>query len=108
MPETAIAAAGARLGAACGKAGGIRGGERILHVAAEIAAVIDEPERGRVRDRGGPEEIAPAQFIGLVAQPARRDINQPIQRIGRFRPSGAARGMDGYGIDKYALRDDMY
>ena len=103
VAEPAVTAAGARLGAPRGKPGYVGGGERVLHVAGEIAAVIDEPERRRVRHRGGLDEIAPAQFVGHDAEPARRVIDQPLQRIGRLRPPGAAIGVDRHGVRKDAL-----
>ncbi len=73
VAEPAVTPARPRRRAPRRKPGGVGGGERVIQVAGEIAAVIGEAERGRVRHRRGPDEVAPAQFLG--ATPSRRAAN---------------------------------
>ena len=107
VTEPAVAAARRASARRRGKAGGIGGGERVLHVAGEIAAVVDETERRRIRHRRRRDEIAPAQFGGRDTEAARGEIDQPLERIGRLRPAGAAIGVDRHGVGEDALDRDM-
>ena len=107
VPEPAIAAAAPRLFAPRGEAGGIGGGQRVVEVAGEIAAVIVQAERRRVRHRVGPDEIAPAQFVGVDPEAPGGVVDQPLDRIGRLGPAGAAIGIDRHRVRVDALDRDM-
>ncbi len=82
----------ARLGvrASCREVVEFRQRRRGLHVAFELAAIVGEGQRGLVRHRFGRDQVAPAQLVRLDAQLARRDVDQPLDRIGCLRPPGAA------------------
>ena len=60
-----------------------------------------------IRHRLGPDEIAPAQFLRRDPEPARGVVDQPLDRIGRLRPPGAAIGVDRHGVGEHALDPDM-
>ena len=78
VAEPAIPAARPRRGAPRREAGEIGGGERLVHVAGKLAAVVVEAERGLIRHRLGLDEIAPAQLLRRHAEPPRGVVDQPL------------------------------
>ena len=99
VPDAAITAASGGLGAPRRKTVEIGSGERIVHVAREIAAVIDEAQRGRIGHRLGSDEIAPAQFLRRDTEPAGGEIDRVarshrpppgVRRRDRRRPARCA------------------
>ena len=62
--------------------------------ACEIARIVDLPGRRLVRQRFRLDEILAAYRIGRDVEIVRRRIDNTLDQIGRFRPSGAAIGVD--------------
>ena len=81
--------------------------QRLLERGVIVAGVIGHDHRRLVRERL--DEIALAQFGGLDAHLPRRHLDQPLDHEGRFRPSGAAIGIDrrGVGVDRVHLAIDL-
>ena len=67
---------------------------RARHMRGELAGVVDLLGRRRVGHLLRLDEVLLAQRVGTDAEFARRDIDQPLDQIGRLRPAGAAIGID--------------
>ncbi len=107
VADAAVAAAGPRRCAPARETRHVRGSERVIEIAGEIAAVIDEPERRRIGHRLRPDEVAAAQFVWRDAELARGVIDQALDCVGGLRPAGAAIGINRNGIGIDALDRDM-
>ncbi len=90
-----------RLVAALGEAGPIGQLQHLLLVRWKVAAVVVQAKGILVRDLRRRDQVGAAQFDRVMAQFARRVVDQPLDDIGRLRPSGAAirRGAVGVGHD---------
>ena len=88
--------------AAPGEAVPVRERQRRVHDRLELARIVFEAERRAVRHRGRRDEVPPPQFDRVDPGPARRDLDQPFEQIGRLGPSRAAigRGPGGVGIGR--------
>ena len=80
--------------------------QRFAKRARIIAGVIVQDHRRLVREAA--DEILPPQLDRIERQFARADLNQPLDHEGRFRPAGAAIGIDrhGVGVDRIDLAID--
>ena len=67
---------------------------RARHVRGEFAGVVDLLRRRRVGHLLRLDEILLAQRVGTDAEFARRDVDQPLDHVGRLRPARAAIGID--------------
>ena len=96
MSEAAVKPRRLRSRTARRKARNIGGSDSIVLFAGKVAAVVDEAEQRRVRQRLGPDEIAPALPQRRADQRAR---NRSAARARtRGRQPGAAIGIDRHGM----------
>src|SRR5205823_13347022 len=86
----ADAAGATRLALALGEAGIVGDLERALHVAWEIARFEDEAHRRAVRQVGLSHQVASPDLGPIHPQLARREVQQPLDDVMRFGPTGAA------------------
>src|SRR5215218_8567175 len=77
--------------------------QRLLEDRRKIARVVSRADRRLERDRLAWDEIAPAQPDRIDAGDARGFIHQPLERIVRLRPSGAAIRAGRYRVAEHAL-----
>ena len=62
----------------------------LLHALDEIAAIVGEDERRLVGHRLGRNQVALAQLERIDVHLLRGDVDQPLDRVGRIGPAGAA------------------
>ena len=72
----------------------VRDVEGLVHVLAELAAVVGDAEGGLVRHGGGVDQILPAQLHAVHSELAGGVVDQPLDHEGRL---GAARASIGGG-----------
>ncbi len=78
------------IGTASGKAGPVRDIDRCRERAGEIAAVIVIADRGAIRHRLRPDQIAAAKRDRVDFELARRRVDEPLHHVVGLRPPGAA------------------
>ena len=106
-PAPAQLAALLRSGGALGKARPVRELEALVHHMREVAAVVGGVGAGLVRHLRRTDEIAPPDLDRIDVDHRRGAIEQPLDQVGRFRPSGAAVGMHRAGVGEHALPHRM-
>ncbi len=85
----------------------IRGVERLIHQALEIAAIIGLARGGGVGEILRPDEIAPTQGDPIDADLGGRKIDQPLHEIHGLGPPRAAIGAHRNGVGEHAFRRDF-
>ena len=88
--DAAQLAALLRFAATRGKALPVGALQHALHVAGEIAAVVEQPARGAVGQLLARDEVLLPDPHAVHAEPMRGEIDQPLQHQRRLRPAGAA------------------
>ena len=80
---------------------------RLLERRIIVAGVVDHDHRGLVREFL--TKFLRRSSAGILSEFARADFDQPLDHEGRFRPAGAAIGVDrhGVGIDRIDLAIDL-
>ncbi len=81
-----------------GKAGDIGGNQRALQASHRVAGVVFHQHRGLVGIGFLRNDVAPAQFDAVDAHLGRGDVDDAFDHEGRFRPPGAAIGIDRDGV----------
>ena len=97
-----------RLRRATGKAVPVGKLQAFVHHMGEIAAVVGDAGLDLVRHRRGSDEIAPPDLDGIDADHARGAVEEPLDDVGRLRPSGAAIGMQRHGVGQHRPRDRVH
>ena len=75
---------------------------RHRHVLLELAGIVGEGQAGAKRHLGRRDQVAPAQLERGEAGFVRGDVDQALDRVGGFRPAGAAIGRRGHDVGEYA------
>ncbi len=76
----------------------------LLHVAFEFAAVVGEGEGGLVGHCLGRDQVATAQFVRADAEFPRGDVDDALDRVGRFGTARASIGGGGHSVGQDAAR----
>ena len=102
MPRSLPLARRGRL--AFGEAGPVGNHECLVQAAPRIAAVVFHHDRRLVRIGLLGNHVAAADFGPIDSHVACRDVDQAFEHEGRFRPPGAAIGIDRHGVGE----DDLH
>ena len=76
---------------------------RLVHDPGELARIIGLAGRRAERHRARVDQVAAPELGRVDADLARRGVHQTLHQIDRFRPAGAAIGVDGRGVGQHAL-----
>ena len=74
-----------------------------VHDLGELAGVVELAGRGLERHLLGRDEVLAPQLDRVDAQLVGRVVHQPLHAVDRFRPPGAAIGVDRHGVGEHAL-----
>ena len=78
----------------CLEAGPVRPPQAGVEMAGEIAGVVQTADRGAVGQLVGADEVALADLVASEPELNGAFVDQPLDEIGRFRPPGAAIGVN--------------